>query len=352
MSPGATGGGETFARELARALPTEPDISAHVLVAGNVAHFSDVTPETGLDWVKIGPTTGERLRTIATLETHRRLGRQAFNEFDVVHFPVTVGMPRPGLRQGIVQTVHDVQHLDLPSLFSRAERLYRRRYYEGTSRQADIVVADSEFTRKRIIERVGVSPQRVRVAYFGVDHEKYKPRGLERENFVLYPARPWPHKNHAKLIEAVELARQRMPGLRLVLTGGGLDALGTLPSWVERRGLVSEEELIELYQTAAAMVFPSHYEGFGLPVIEAMASGCPVATSGEGSLREVVAGAGVEFDAYDAASIARGVIEAVARSEELATAGTRRAADFTWQQTARAYADAYRDAARIAAARR
>ncbi|POC80821.1 glycosyl transferase family 1, partial [Vibrio vulnificus] len=103
----------------------------------------------------------------------------------------------------------------------------------------------------------------------------------------MYPARGWAHKNHAKLFEAMKILKKSHPDLTLVLTGGGLDELSP-PDNVEVRGLVSFEELKDLYRTAKCMVFPSLYEGFGLPPLEAMASGCPVASSKSGALPEVV----------------------------------------------------------------
>ena len=129
---------------------------------------------------------------------------------------------------------------------------------------------------------------------------------------MLYPARGWKHKNHARLIDAMRLVRSRHPEMRLVLTGGGLDALGELPDWVDRRGLVSDEELRDLYRRAGVLAFPSLYEGFGLPPLEAMASGCPVAASDAGSLPEVVGRYAVLFDPLSPESIAGGIEEAMA----------------------------------------
>jgi glycosyltransferase involved in cell wall biosynthesis len=116
---------------------------------------------------------------------------------------------------------------------------------------------------------------------------------------LLYPARGWPHKNHAMLFEAWQLLRTRRPELELVLTGAHPDELPTPPPGVQVRGLVSRSELVDLYGRAAALVFPSRYEGFGLPLLEAMATGCPVAAARAGSLPEVVGDAGVLFDPDD-----------------------------------------------------
>jgi glycosyltransferase involved in cell wall biosynthesis len=129
--------------------------------------------------------------------------------------------------------------------------------------------------------------------------------------------------------------------LRLVLTGGGLEELGPLPEGVETRGLVSLEELVSLYRRAACLVFPSRYEGFGLPPLEAMACGCPVAAANAGAIPEVCGNAAVYFDPGDPAAIANGMREALALADELRELGYARAAGFTWEATARAHDEVY-----------
>ncbi len=177
--------------------------------------------------------------------------------------------------------------------------------------------------------------------HLGVDHERFRPDpGVAREELLYYPARPWPHKNHARLFAAFELLRRERPELRLALTGAGHDREG-LPDGVEALGDLPLPERISLYRRARALVFPSLYEGFGLPPVEAMACGCPVAASNAGSLPEIVGRAAVLFDPHDAGAIAAGVDEALRRSEELSARGLGRAAAFTWAATARAHDDVY-----------
>jgi glycosyltransferase involved in cell wall biosynthesis len=117
------------------------------------------------------------------------------------------------------------------------------------------------------------------------------------------------------------------------------------PDGVECRGAVSTAELVSLYQRASALVFPSLYEGFGLPPVEAMACGCPVAASSAGSLPEVVGDAAILFDPHDPASIAAGALEALARADDLRARGLERATRFTWEATARAHDRVYEAAA-------
>ena len=144
--------------------------------------------------------------------------------------------------------------------------------------------------------------ERVHVAHLGVDTEQFVPRRGEREDFVLYPARGWPHKNHARLLEAMELVRREAPGLRLVLTGGGLDGLGALPPWVENRGLVSRRSSSTSTSAPRAWPSPAATRGSGCRPLEAMASGCPVAAADAGSLPEVCGDAAAMFDPDDASA--------------------------------------------------
>jgi glycosyltransferase involved in cell wall biosynthesis len=175
----------------------------------------------------------------------------------------------------------------------------------------------------------------------GVDHDQFPPSDEPREPFVLYPARPWPHKNHARLFEAFALLRAELPELRLRLTGGGLERLEPLPDGVERLGIVPAEQLAALYRRAACLVFPSLYEGFGLPPLEAMASGCPVAASRLPAVLEVCGDAAVYFDPEDPEAIANGVREALALADELREQGIARAATFRWDVCARAHDAVY-----------
>ena len=158
---------------------------------------------------------------------------------------------------------------------------------------------------------------------------------------MLYPARPWPHKNHARLYEAFALLRAERPELRLVLTGGGHDGRPT-PAGVEVRGHVSGDELASLYRRAACLVFPSLYEGFGQPPLEAMASATPVAASNIPAIAEACGDAAALFDPTDPEDIAAIVAAVLESPDRWAAAGLERAGGFTWAETARRHEDVYR----------
>jgi glycosyltransferase involved in cell wall biosynthesis len=137
--------------------------------------------------------------------------------------------------------------------------------------------------------------------------------------------------------------RRARPELRLVLTGEG--DFGALPGGVESRGRVSADELVELYRGAAALVFPSLYEGFGMPVVEAMACGCPVASSNVTSLPEVVGDAARLFDPHDPEAIAAAVDEVLRDPAPWIARGLERAKLFTWDACARAHDKVYSELA-------
>jgi glycosyltransferase involved in cell wall biosynthesis len=195
------------------------------------------------------------------------------------------------------------------------------------------VIVLSEFVRDRAIEKLRLRPGAIRVVPPGVDHARFRPGDAEREPFLLYPARPWPHKNHGRLFEAFALLRSERPDLRLVLTGGG--DFSSLPDGVEARGHVPWDEVIASMRRASALVFPSLYEGFGLPPLEAMACGCPVACSNAAALPEVVGDAARLFDPRDPRAIADAVLEVLADPQPWVERGLAHAQRYSWDETAR-----------------
>jgi glycosyltransferase involved in cell wall biosynthesis len=337
------GGTETYAREVLGRLARsdEVDLTAftNVLAAGSLADVG--VPECMWKGVTGGAPTWRRVTTLAQAALDPRLRRRVAADADLVFYPFTVPVPRvPSLPW--VMALHDVQHLDLPHLFSRAERAYRRRAYDHPAGQATAVVTISEFSRGRIIERLGLQPDRVSVAHMGVgSHFRPAPRDGIRPDavdapYVFYPAWRYPHKNHQRLVEAMRKVRSVRPDLRLVLSGGGPD-VADAPSWVTHAGIVGSAELVDLYRSAACVVFPSLYEGFGMPPLEAMACGTPVASSTAGALPEVVGDAAVLFDPEDVDAMSGAILAAIDRREELAELGQRRAASFTWDACAAAH---------------
>jgi glycosyltransferase involved in cell wall biosynthesis len=339
LVPGELGGSETYARELLRGLGRVGGLEYRVLVPPVAPGAAEGLPREVAVEYRAAHTIPERLVAMTAAAARPGPLRARLAGAAVVHYPLTLRLP-PVAAPAVV-TLHDVQHLDLPHLFGRGERAFRAVAWHRSVRGARRVVVPSGFVRDRAVARLGLDAERIRVVHSGVDHERFTPGEEEREPFLLYPARPWPHKNHARLFEAFALLRRTRPGLRLVLTGGG--TFPGLPDGVEARGLVSPDELVSLLRRASALVFPSLYEGFGQPPLEAMACGCPVACSDVGSLPEVAGDAARLFDPDDPAAIAAAVEDVLAAPDEWSRRGLERARAFSWDASARGHEAVYRE---------
>jgi glycosyltransferase involved in cell wall biosynthesis len=331
LVPGHMGGTETYVRELIRELAAgRLDVVTLVSPAGR--GFSSPLTEVVAERHPSGSSSLNRARCLTEGILRGRHLQQLTPSAAVVHYPLTVPLPRAGRGAATVVTLADVQHHDLPHLFSRRERAYRAVAYDRAAREADAVVTISGFSKERIVECLGVPHDRVHVIPLGVREEEFPPRSTaDREPFVLYPAKGWPHKNHETLFQAFTILRDSMPHLRLVLTGTSRGEVPEPPEGVDVKGQVPRPELAALYSRASALVFPSLYEGFGLPVLEAMTSGCPVAAAKRGALPEVVGDAAVLFDPEEPQAIATALAEALARAPELSARGRQRARAFSWE---------------------
>jgi len=331
LVPGELGGSETYVRELLRGLGRVGAHDYRVLLPPVAPGAAEGLPSEIAAEYRHARSARQRLAAMAAAAARPGPLRARLREARVVHYPLTLRIPTvdaPG-----VVTLHDLQHLDLPAMFPRSERLFRQVAWHPSIRGADRVIVISDFVRRRAVELLGLDADRIRVVPLGLDHAQLAPAGA-REDFVYYPARRWPHKNHERLFEAFALLRGERPGLRLVLTGGG--DFSDVPEGVEALGHVPWSEVVSLMQRAAALVFPSLYEGFGLPPLEAMACGCPVACSDAAALPEVVGGAARLFDPYDPASIAAAVRDVLADPEPWTARGLERARAYSWDETARA----------------
>jgi len=338
LVPGEVGGAETSARGLARGLAEAGTLDYTAFTPPAAPGAGEGLPETPVPEYRRAQTVPQRALAMAIAAVRPDRLRRHFTGLDAIHYPLTIALP--SLDLPTVVTVHDLQHLDHPELFSRAERLFRARMHEGSARRADAVIVPSQFVRRRAIELLGLPPERVHAIPWGVDHERFRPGDEEREQFLLYPARPWPHKNHLGLFEAFALLRQERQELRLVLTGGGHEGK-QVPAGVEVRGLVSREELASLYRRTACLVFPSLYEGFGQPPLEAMASGAPVAAADIPAVAEACGDAAALFDPADPEDIAGVVSGVLDAPDRFAAAGPERARSFTWAETARRHEAVY-----------
>jgi glycosyltransferase involved in cell wall biosynthesis len=258
---------------------------------------------------------------------------------DVLHCPTYRGPVRSSVP--LVVTVHDLAVFRRPEAFPPWTRTYSRVVVPRVVRAARIVAAVSEFTASELETLLRVPSERIRVVP-NAAASAFSEEGLrEAGDYVLAVGTLEPRKNLARSVEAA-----RRLGLELRVAGmpgwGGVDASGPGVSWV---GFASDEDLARLYRGALCVVYPSLYEGFGIPVLEAMACGAPVVTSRGGATEEVAGGAAVLVDPEDVSSIAAGIEEAIARREELRAAGLRRARAYSWDESARLLVQAYEAAA-------
>jgi glycosyltransferase involved in cell wall biosynthesis len=344
LVPGISGGSETYARELCRALVRVGALEYRVFVPTIAPDAADGLPVHVVGRYRASRTMPGRIRAMALAALRPGPLRRELDldTLAAMHFPLSVMLPEVE-RPPAATTVLDLQHELNPQFFGRAELAYRKLVYRRTIERSRIVIAISEHARHTLLERYGLAPERVRTIHLGIDHERFKPESptQKREPILLYPARAWPHKNHARLFEAFAILRRSHPDLRLVLTNYDGDA----PAGVEARGHVDREELADLYRSAAALVFPSLYEGFGQPPLEAMACGCPVACSNVTSLPEVVGDAARTFDPMSVDEIVAAVEDVLHDPQAWIERGFRRAAQFTWDECARRHEDVYRELA-------
>jgi glycosyltransferase involved in cell wall biosynthesis len=257
----------------------------------------------------------------------------------------------------VIATVHDIAPLAIPSVFGGPlKRVAARLYFASVRRRANRIITVSQFTRGELIAHGIADAKRISVVPNGVGSFWFeRPTREGRGNRLLFVGNLKPHKNLERLVDVVEMARRHLPlelvvvgriaGFRSGLSGRLLDYMRTTP-WIRLLGEVSDSELRALYHEAAALVFPSMYEGFGLPVLEALAAGCPVVCSAIPALQEIAGPpreAGGVVDYFDpassvdmAAAILRRMILEDTEREKLASDGRTAAAAFLWDKTAQA----------------
>lgn len=280
-------------------------------------------------------------------------------EAELLHVPSMLAPTRGSIR--VVVNIHDLAILRFPQKFRRWHRTWTSWQLPRVAGTADAIVALSEATKEDIVELLGVPPERVTVIPCGIKGDFTAPAPDERdlcemraryalpENFLISVGAIEPRKNIVRLLKAIKRLRDSCPSLDLKLVHVGpvgwqaddvpraVTELG-LGDHVRFLGFVPDRHLAALYRIAVASVYPSLFEGFGLPVLEAMASGCPVVTSDRSSLPEVAGDAAILVDPTCVDSIADGVRQVWESDElrrDLTARGLRRAAGFTWEAAAR-----------------
>ena len=340
--PGGMGGGETYAKNIYRALKENQEISLVALLPETAKEFTHDSDKVIIEAARISKSSVGRMASFMKVLLHKHQIVKLFRGSAVKFVPFTAPLISLRGHGPSVVVLHDLQHRELPELFSRAEKIYRKIAYEKPALKADRIITISNFAKESILRHLKVDPNKVTVIHLGVDANEFAPSLGVRQNFVYYPARGWAHKNHKNLIAAMKIVRESYPELRLVFTGGGLEHLKDLPSWVENKGLVQFVEVQELYRQTKVLAFPSLYEGFGLPLIEAMASGTPVAAARVASIPEICGDAAEYFDPRDVQSIANGILRALSNSDRLVHVGIEQAKKFSWQKSAEKHIEVFR----------
>jgi glycosyltransferase involved in cell wall biosynthesis len=256
-----------------------------------------------------------------------------------------------------VLVVPDIQHEFFPDFFSEQALEERRRLYGDSIRRADHICAISEFTRQTLIERLGVAPDKITAIPLAADpifttcHEplddtaRLRKYGLTTGSYLFFPGHTWHHKNHRAAIAALRILRDKY-GLtpQLVCTGGAREAQLAIEQQIAESGLEHQvrflgycphDDLPALYRGAASLIFPSLFEGFGMPVLEAMACGCPVVCSNTTSLPEIAGDAALLVDPADSEALADAASQLLRDADlraELSARGVRQAARFSWRR--------------------
>jgi len=258
---------------------------------------------------------------------------------DVLHCPSFRGPLRS--RVPLVVTVHDLAVLRHPGTFNRWTRTYSRFLVPRVVRAAQRVIAVSEFTKRELVDVLRIPEDRIRVVPNGVAAPFVAEGPRADGDYVLAVGTLEPRKNLPRVADAA-----RRAGLELRVVGArGWGKVDIGADGVRFLGFVPDDELASLYRGALCVAYASLYEGFGIPVLEALACGAAVVTSEGTAMAEVADGAAVLVDPRDPEAIARGIREAIERRDELAPVGLARARAFTWESSAEATAAVYRELA-------
>ena len=321
-----------YARSLATALRKRSDLSVIELGGGNV--------------VPRGTLQKKLLTAHHDLLWYPLLARRKAAEVgaDIYHSPLLRGPLTRG-RPPFVMTVHDLVPVRWPETMPRWHRIYTRRVMPRLLDAADRIITPSKNTADDLNALLHVPAGKIRVVPNGVDDLFFGNAPSSANGpYVLFVGTPEPRKNLRRLVSAMTILHER--GFReklFVVGGGGWGGVFANSETVHSVGRVGDDELHSLYANASCLALPSLHEGFGLPALEAMASGTPVVAGRAGALPEITGGAAVLVDPLSATEIADGISRAIGDRERLVAAGRERAKNFTWDKSAALTAAVYRE---------
>lgn len=349
-------GNEQYFENLIRALLRQPPDGAEYYVFSYRGAAQACLPEPRAVHVPLASRSVSWQRAVEIPWHAWRLG------LDLVHVPFNF---LPIMKCRTVVTIHDLGFLRVPEVYTPAERLRMRVLTRLSARWADQVVTGSDFAKRDIMEEYALPRERVAVAPSAVDRVVFRPLApAEREaarrrlglpeQYLLFVGVIQPRKNLGVLVDALATLRSgRWPDLELVLVGrAGLRSEDLfqrarqrgVDHAVRHLGVVSDADLVALYNGARAFVFPSIFEGFGIPLLEAMSCGCPVVSSNATSLPEVYGDAALSFDPTAPDQLIARLEELLADrglGDRLVTRGLERVGQFSWDRTATVVRQAY-----------
>jgi glycosyltransferase involved in cell wall biosynthesis len=357
-------------------LPTRNERYTFILFEDHLELFKDLPLDRATLLTVPRPSSSavkSNLSRVTPLRDIWRLGRAAVGplpisdglaegqHFDVVHFPTQVGYLTkiPSIYQP-----WDLQHVHLPQFFSSHERISRSRVYKAMCRQARFVCIQTEWGKNDLVREYGIAADKIAVIPWGSvlnaypqpdrrDVEATREKYQLPEQFLFYPAITWPHKNHEVAIRALAELKHQGIDIALICTGDRTAHYPQLEKIAEQCGVrdrlkflgfVTPVELQSIYSLATAMIFPSRFEGFGLPVLEAFQSGLPVLCARATVLPEVAGDAALFFDpddAKDAAQAIRRLVSSPNLRAEMVRNGFARASALTISKTAEQFRELY-----------
>ena len=300
-----------------------------------------------------------------SVKRHREI-KQYLYLIDIYFCPFGSLYPRP-LPVPTVVTLVDIQEVFFPQFFTKKDKLNRAFHYIGSTKMADIIITISEFSKDTIVKHHNIPPSKIIVSHLCADEKFYCSNHYKNslqydlpKQYIFYPANYWLHKNHDILLHALSwLKNHKSEKINLVLTGyeqqGGyplrkkIEEFG-LQNQINVLGYVSKEELIYLYKNASILVFPSLYEGFGIPLVEAMVSGCPILAANTTSLPEIGKNGACYFDPNSHIDLGIKILNILSDDiirEKLISRGYERARDFSVEKMAAIHLKAFRSSSII-----
>ena len=353
IAPGRMGGTETYVRNLINELGAIDDDNRYVIFTSQDNNKMFKFPK-GSNFHKVMmPCKSKGIKRIL-VEQLLMPQRIRKHKLDVVHHPGGILCVFSGTPS--VLTVHDLQHIHYPSNFSWAQRIYRAIFLPPSAKRASRITTNSLFTAKDVVNSLGINIRKIKVIHHSTTDNQFSENGSPKVivvfkkyglkiPYILSVANALPHKNLDGLLNGCVLLAQRGIKFELVLAGAPMkfhkklrELIDSSPIFdrVKLLGYVPDSDLPALYRGATVYVFPSIFEGFGVPLIEAMITGIPVLAANRGALPEIAGGAAMLVDP-DPQNLAKGLQKVLSDQElrsKMRNQGFRRAKEFTFRKTA------------------